>query len=83
MINYDSIPERVREALDRYVHRHLPTGGFLRCVLANDLRGAVGRADEECLAALHSIVGWIVNEAPDDCYGSYAAVDAWCRKQFY
>lgn len=77
MIDYALIPPRIMAGLRRYVDDHLQPGHFLCMVLQNDLFGAVGRADDEAQAALPSIVGWIYNEAPSECWGDQRAVAAW------
>lgn len=65
-----------------YIDAGVPTGGFLRAVLANDLNEAVGRADSENIHRLPAIVAWIYNEAPSPCHGSYAAVDSWLDRDW-
>lgn len=72
-----AVPARIMEALGRYIDGHIATGSFLRAVLENDLKGALGRADPECRAALHAIVAYLYNEAPGDCWGSKEAVRDW------
>lgn len=74
---YDKIPERMREALLRYVTTGLPPGDFLRAVIRNDLRAAVGAADEENVHLLREYLWWLYNIAPSGCHGSQAAFDAW------
>ena len=75
------IPERTKAAIDRYVNDHTPVGGFLTAVLSNDLKGAVGQADEENRAALFSIVGYCYHEIPSECWGSPAKVEAWLEER--
>lgn len=78
MINeYGTLPPLVIDTLDRYLKRRIPTGSFLRAVLANDLFEAVGRADEQNKLLIPIIVKYIYNEFPSSCHGSYARVDAW------
>lgn len=71
------VPEHVAEGLIAYVRHGRPVGGFLTAVLCNDLKEAVGRADEQCLDNLVAIVGWLYNEAPAACWGSLEKVNAW------
>jgi hypothetical protein len=68
--NYGDIPGRTLDALIMYGRNHYPTGGFLRAVLANDLRGAINRADTGNLAALKLIVQFVSNEMPSGIWGS-------------
>lgn len=68
------VPEHTQGAIERYILDRLAPGGFLTAVLANDLFGAVGRADAMNTHALKDIVGWIYMRAPRDCWGSYEIV---------
>ena len=70
-----NLPSHTKETLERYILDRLPPGGFLTAVLANDLFTAVGRADHWNNQAFKEICGWIINRAPQDCYGSYAIVN--------
>lgn len=77
------IPDELKRALDDYAQHGTPTGGFLRAVLANDLMGAVGRADSNNVRLLQEICGYVYNELPgrrSGCCGSYEAVDTWIEK---
>ncbi len=77
--NAAPIPPLIREGLSNYIEHHSPTGGCLRAILANDLTGAMVRADPDTLAALPTIVCFLRNEAPSLCHGSYEAVTAWLK----
>jgi hypothetical protein len=65
------------ESIERYIAVGIPTGGFLRAVLANDLMEAIGRADESSLANLAAICRYIYNDIPSNAHGSYDRVDAY------
>ena len=78
-----AIPQRTKDALDRYATQHIDTGGFLRAVLTNDLFSAINRADRENLAALVEICEYIYNELPSECWGNEAKVWAWMQDAFY
>lgn len=69
--------EGVQRALLAYILDRHPIGDFLRAVLSNDLREAVGRADEINGLALRALVRWLYNEAPGACWGSPDAVARW------
>jgi hypothetical protein len=71
------VPEHIAAGLLRYVEEGCPVGGFLTAVLCNDLREAVGRADDKSMAGLPAIVGWLYNETPAGCWGSPDKVKAW------
>lgn len=71
------IPKNIKESLERYVKLKIPTGGFLRAVLENDLVEAAGRADDVNLHLIPQIVSYIYNELPSVCWGSPEKVSAW------
>jgi len=77
--SYDQIPPHMREAIERYVIEHKATGDFLRAVITNDLRGAVGHADDTNLQLLPVYVRWFYNRAPSKCHGSPALLEAWLQ----
>ena len=72
-----AIPERIKNSLDRYAQHHVPTGGFLKAVLENDLQEAVARADEDTLMALRTICAYVYNELPSPCWGTREKVTKW------
>lgn len=71
------VPERLRPGLERYFADRVRPGGFLCAVLANDLREATGRADDEHLPHLRNLVRFLYNYAPAKSHGSAEAVEAW------
>ena len=71
------LPAHLQRGLRDYFVDRVPTGDFLRAVLANDFAQAVLRADPESFADLRAIALFIVNVAPAGSHGSYAAVDDW------
>jgi len=71
------IPPLMLESLIAYRDHGRPTGGCLRCILANDLMGAFKRADEQTTAGMKDIVGFLYNEMPILSHGSYDKVDEW------
>ena len=75
-----NIPEYTKQAIDDYVKKGIPTGDFLKAVLANDLMRSVGRADHNNRAALHEICSYVYNEIPSRCHGSYEIVNSWIDK---
>ena len=78
--NYPEIPELTRGALLRYVNDGLRPGGFLTCVLSNDLMGAISRADVFNQKALLKICQFIYNEMPSNSHGSREKVENWMDK---
>lgn len=69
-------PPHIRESIDAYVKDGRQTGSFLEAVLANDLKEAIGRADEDNLDALPHIVCYLYNEVPSIAWGSPKKVSA-------
>jgi len=69
---------QIKEEINDYVQHRTPPASFLQAVLENDLMNAVGRADDENLKRLPSIVHYIYwNVVPISCYGSKEAVATW------
>ncbi|MBI4099599.1 hypothetical protein HY440_01185 [Candidatus Microgenomates bacterium] len=68
------------EGLKRYAEQGIPTGGFLRAVLENNLMEAFGQADIENTADMAEIVGYVYNEMPMSCHGSPEKVKAWLAR---
>ena len=76
---YYNVPDHTKGALERYILRGIPPGGFLEAVLSNDLKGAFARADIENRNAMYEIVTWIHNYAPSGCWGSKDRVNEWLK----
>jgi len=72
-----TIPEHMMWPLRRYIEDHSSVGDFLTAVLQNDLKEAVGRADDHNLANLPAYIGYLYNEAPSPCWGSPQKVKEW------
>lgn len=75
------IPTLTKQSLDDYAKHGIPTGDFLRAVLAGDLFAAFHRADPQSTAAIAAIVWYVQNRLPRGCYGSEAAVEAWISER--
>ena len=60
-IAYDHAPNNSGESFKRYVEHKVPTGGFLRALLENDLREAFGRADYINVGLIQAYVSWMYN----------------------
>jgi hypothetical protein len=71
------IPDRMMGGIERYINDHVPPGEFLQAVICNDLREAVGRADDENMSNLPAYVAYFYNEAPGTCWGSMDAMKQW------
>lgn len=78
MLNYETFPTaHMRGAVERYFENRIPPGGFMTSVIANDLKGAVGRADLVNKQHLPEIIMWFCTEAPANAWGSYEAYNEW------
>lgn len=69
------------EALQRYAFQGVETGGFLRAVLENGLKGAADRADAENMPLLGDYVGYCWNNIPARSWGSPEAVKNWLAER--
>ena len=77
----NNCPQNIIESLNRYVTVRIPTGGFLRAVLENDLMEALGRADSQNKAELSAICNYVYNELPMNCWGSRERVRKWLENK--
>ena len=73
------IPERMMGGIERYINDKINPGDFLQAVICNDLREAVGRADDENIRNLPAYVAYFYNEAPSLCWGSKEKMEAWLK----
>lgn len=73
--------EDIIESLKRYEHDKIPTGGFLRAVLENDLMGAIGKADINNRHRLHDICKFVYNNLPSDIHGDRERVAKHLRRE--
>ena len=78
---YSKIPEHMQAALVRYVNEHIRPGDFLTAVICNDLRDAVGRADDININLLRVYVQWFYNVAPGYCWGSAQKMENWLARR--
>ncbi len=75
-VDYSKCPPDLEEGFRRYVDGGVPTGGFLRAVLENDLSLAVKRADLVNRRRIHDVVRFL-DELPPVCWGSKRKVEGW------
>lgn len=71
------IPEHMHESIINYIVHRQPVGDFLRAVLANDLKKAISKADEDNLQNLAAFPIFLHMWAPDECHGSAVAYEQW------
>jgi hypothetical protein len=77
----DNLPPAIWEGLRAHALDRRPTGHFVTAVLTNDLRGALGKADEDSLAAIRDIVRYCYWELPGNCWGSVSKVNEWLNER--
>ena len=74
------IPERMRGGITRYIFDGNPPGEFLQAVIKNDLKAAVGLADDENRTILNRYVVFFYNHAPAGCWGGPEQFENWVKK---
>jgi hypothetical protein len=72
-----NVPEQMHDSYVRYLLHGIEPGDFLVAVLANDLREACGRADDDNRKSLYNHVFFLHNYAPMGCWGSPEHVSEW------
>lgn len=75
MTLYNQIPEKMLISIDNYVNKGAKLGHFLSAIFANDLLGAVMRADKANLQLIPTYVLYVYHQTPSNCNGSYAIID--------
>lgn len=73
------IPERMMGGIKRYIDQGVDPGHFLTAVICNDLKEAVGRADEENMRNIPAYVSYFYNEMPEPCWGSREKMEKWIK----
>ena len=75
----EMLPEESRQRIRRYIEEGYGASlsTFYRCLIANDLIGAMQGSDEENRAALPIFVEYLTAYAPADCYGSSEKLHTW------
>ena len=76
-----SLSPYMLEELNDYINLHKPVCDFLFAVLENNLREAVGLADDHNKSNLPAYVAYLYNEAPSACWGSPEKVTAWLNER--
>jgi len=65
--------------LETYINERQPLGGFLQAVVSNDLKEAVGRADDININLIPKYVRWLYNYAPIGSWGSVENYERWIK----
>lgn len=74
------VPRHNHDSLVEWLCIGRPVGGFLESVLCNDLRGAVGEADDTNLRHIPDLVRWLYNHAPIPAWGNASVVRKWHQR---
>ena len=69
-VNWDLIPHHMQGGVRRWIEDGIKPGQFLAAVLCNDLKEALGRADDINRDRLHDTVSFFYSHAPIGCWGS-------------
>ncbi len=73
------IPLYMQGGIIRFYEKGLPPGDFLSAVIDNDLKEAIGRADDTNRSLLWNYIRWFYNWAPSGTWGFDGAVNKWCK----
>ena len=76
-IDYSSLPAHMQPEVRSYIERGVPPCYFLEAVFQNNLVEAFGRADTDNTFAMRDYAAFLYGQAPRECWGSKAAVNAW------
>jgi len=75
------IPKRTLDEIGRYVEDRIPTGGFMKAVLENNLMESFGKADLENRWALFEIMSYLYSDVPMVAWGSPERVQIWLQNR--
>lgn len=73
--------EDFKGSMERYLLQGLKPGGFGEAMLACDWERALYNADTHNRTVFWAVSMWVRERLPEGSWGSYDAVDAWCRDQ--
>ena len=80
-INYELLPDYMREGMKLYIEDGIMPGSFLRDVICNDLVGAFAHADDYNINHMKDYADFIYNEMPIEAWGSYEKMVRWCEER--
>lgn len=66
-------------SMERYLMHGLMPGGFGESMLACDLERALYAADTYNRKVFWGVAMWIREKCPEGSWGSYEAIDNWCK----
>ena len=73
------IPGYMHQSIVNFYENGYQPGSFLTAVIDNDLKEAVGRADDTNIHCIKNYVMWFYNHAPDGTWGFSGATEKWCK----
>jgi len=73
------IPLGIKEKIDRFVEKGIPTGEFLKAVLTNNLYEAFNTSDDVESDHLYDVVMYVKNHTPPKCHGSVGNYWSWAE----
>ena len=76
-LDYEKIPEHMREGLRLYIESGIEPGSFLTAILENNLVRAYQTADDINIARMKDWVTFLYWDLPSDCWGSPQVVQTW------
>ena len=79
-MDYELIPEHMREGMQLYLEDGVEPGSFLRALLENNFIEACRRADNINRYRLLDWADFLWNEMPGDSWGSPEKVRVWMEK---
>lgn len=79
-IDYNKLPEHMRDGFRLYIERGVPGGSFMTAVLSNNLMAAMQSADDVNRKRIFDICLFLYNQAPLECWGSSEMVDRWVER---
>ena len=75
------VPTYMREPILLYIKEGIHPGSFLASIIANNLVGAVGNADDNNIKEIPAFVNYFHNYAPNDCWGSVDLMNNWIESK--
>jgi len=80
-INYERIPENMREEVRQYIENGIINGDFLYSVLTNNFVDTCCFADDINRKHLVDWAYFLYDELPRECWGSNIKILEWIRKK--
>lgn len=80
MINYQNAPNNFGDAWKIYVECGVRMGSFAEALLTNNLPEAMARADSININLIPAHIRWMMDNLPEECWGSRESYEAWRKK---